>query len=53
MTNRPVHVLRLRPEPDPTEPDGIRRLRALLKATWDFGFGNLTASLAADKIRLG
>lgn len=29
---RPVYKLTLRPEPDPTDPDGIRRLRALLKA---------------------
>lgn len=30
--DRPTYILRLRPEPDSTDPDGIRRLRALLKA---------------------
>lgn len=30
--NRPTYLLTLRPEWDGTDPDGIRRLRALLKA---------------------
>lgn len=30
--DRPTYILRLRPEPDSTDPDGIRRLRAFLKA---------------------
>ncbi len=31
MIDRPTYTLTLRPEPDPGDPDGIRRLRAALK----------------------
>lgn len=30
--DRPTYCLTLRPEPDSSDPDGVRRLRALLKA---------------------
>ena len=30
-TSRPSYAVVFRPEPDPSDPDGIRRLRAFLK----------------------
>ncbi len=31
MTERPIYILRVRPLADPSDVDGVRRLRSLLK----------------------